>query len=303
MVTRSTRLAVEAFALETETNQTRSTRVAVEAFALDPQEVTTDDGTLATRLAIEGFALETDSGQTRATRLGVEAFALQPDVPDPEYTRATRLGVEGFALETDSGQTRATRLAVEAFAIGPEQTTPDTVTAYFWDKKHDGWHPDTYTISQQPTASAIFDADDPGDRLVVFGCADGGLRIVDLDAETDDGVEIPSEVWIGPFGLGLPDAEARFSQLQVALSTAQGRAIFEWYAVDDPDADLTTLTLSGIGLLPTGLSEVFYTRARGLYVYLRIRNDGATSWAYESGSVMAAPAGRARQRTSLSGSS
>lgn len=177
---------------------------------------------------------------------------------------------------------------------------PELVSSYFWDRKNIGWYEDTYqTASVQPTAAAVFDGDRPDDRVVALGFGGGEVRWIDQQAVSDDGIDIRSDIWIGPFIPGLPDEEARFSHLQAVLGRDQGACSFEWYARNEPDIDYDFPGVpDGSGGWNPGTNPVNYVRARGLYVWLRVfggtRN---TSWAYEGASMLVAPGGRARQRS------
>jgi hypothetical protein len=81
------------------------------------------------------------------------------------------------------------------------------------------------------------------------------------------------------------------------LASDQAPANFEWYVSVEPDPDFDLLTPVASGTLPAGLSTVNYSRARGLYTWLRIFGTDSLAWAYEGGSVAVAQGGRARQRT------
>ena len=177
---------------------------------------------------------------------------------------------------------------------------PALVPSYHFDAQNGGWWPDSYAdASVQPTACAVFDGDDPDDRVVALGFQGGEVRFIDSNAVDDDGTDIASEVWLGPFSLGLPDSEARFSHLQAALAADQGPASFAWYVSDDPDLDLASPgTAVASGAWAAGLNPVNYARARGLYVWLRITGGSDnTRWALEAASMEATPGGRARVRS------
>lgn len=282
-------------------NLLRAARLSIEVGGLDTEPAPPPPaGTIAaTWLGVEVGGSEPSStlNGLRAAWLGLEIGAAIVEEPEQGSIRSTWLGIEvGSSEPADSDGLRAARIFLEIGGTAPEITETPTVDAWFWDAKHNGWWEDAVPTEMRPTCLAVFDADDPGDRVVAVGCADGYLRVLDGDEERDDEFTIESEVLIGPFQLGLPDQEMRVSQLQMALARDQSGATVKFYVSEDPDVEVDDLTPIVIGTLPPGLSPVQYVRARGLYLWVLIQGTVGGAWAYEAGSVVVAPGGRARQR-------
>jgi hypothetical protein len=127
---------------------------------------------------------------------------------------------------------------------------------------------------------AVFDADSPDDRALVVGCADGYVRQVDRDADTDDGTAIDSYQTFGPLQFAPRGYYTRLISAHVHLADDySGAARFEVFGTNKaerfPDSPQRSREL------PRGLATVDAGVA-ARYPYIRLRNAQTTSWAFES---------------------
>ena len=164
-----------------------------------------------------------------------------------------------------------------------------TAAHWAWCKRTNSWHQDKFSVSGvQPTSVAVFDSDDPEDRVVVLGCEDGYVRKIDRDAASDDGHTIDSWVTVGPFSdrsMGV-----RLRDPRIVLARTQQGCRVELGATDTPDADF--MATASADLVP-GDNPRKLMGVRGSHGWLRLRNAApGTRWAYESGTVGVYPAGR-----------
>ena len=173
------------------------------------------------------------------------------------------------------------------------------IDGYFWDKKHNAWSVVSFTDTDfQPTAIAVFDGDDPDDRVVVLGCEDGRVRLVDGDSRGDDNSSgdhagtIDSYVLFGPISSAGTQDQVRFTRLEVLLANDQDGCNVEWFVSDHPDSLGDAIN---IRRLKGGRNPWDNKKARGSYVWVRLRNASLSQrWALERMSVAVFPAGRSR---------
>lgn len=73
-------------------------------------------------------------------------------------------------------------------------------THYVWDVRNEAWWPFSYANNDHnPLAIHLLAGNTPEERLILEYGQDGYIRMVDVDAESDDGGAIESHVYIGPF--------------------------------------------------------------------------------------------------------
>lgn len=109
------------------------------------------------------------------------------------------------------------------------------VEHYWYDAKEGAWWPDTFAdTSVQPTATAVFDGDDPEDRHLVVGCEDGYIRFEDPDpASTKDGdYPIHSQAMIPVYAPPSFGHTPKFSHLFPVFDTSYGKCQVAVYAAD-----------------------------------------------------------------------
>jgi hypothetical protein len=177
----------------------------------------------------------------------------------------------------------------------PYVRTGEKHRGWFWQAQTGGWFEDEWSETDiQPSALTVFDGDDPDDRLVLFGCEDGHLRYVDVDAKSDDGRRIRSELRIGPLVPGGDSYRYRFMQPQVVLAHDQGGVSYELQASDTADQPGRVWAS---GRVEAGRSSYLPVRTAGAAVWMTLRNDNLEErWSLEDATLGVARAGRARSR-------
>jgi hypothetical protein len=70
---------------------------------------------------------------------------------------------------------------------------PADATHYCWERDTGAWWTDTFkNKAHNPLCVAVFDGNEPDDRVIALGCWDGYVRFLDPTASTDDGWPIES---------------------------------------------------------------------------------------------------------------
>lgn len=165
---------------------------------------------------------------------------------------------------------------------------------WFYDIQGRSWWEDDYVQTNvQPTCAVVMDGDTPGERALVFGCEDGGLRKVDRGAPDDDGVAIHSEVWMSLHG---PDQAStmRVANPQATLASMQGGANLELMVGAAADSEGVS---AGRGRLDPGPNPALKIRARGAAVWAVLESaEPGERWALEELWLRAYRAGRRRVR-------
>jgi len=190
------------------------------------------------------------------------------------------------------------------FQRDPTNNPVGLTTHFFWEKKTNSWWEDQIGTSSaqgtQPTAVAVLDSDEPNDRTLVLGGADGIVRKWDKDAKNDDTtaagtkIAIDSRVLIGPLHVAQAGAEIRTSRFTPVLASDQDGCNFQYFLSDEPDNEGDPVAQ---GPLLAGRNVTQSARARGSYLWLKMRNAGLNSrWAYESATAHTAKAGPKRAR-------
>ena len=95
-----------------------------------------------------------------------------------------------------------------------------TATHMFWDASKNGFFPIQYPNTVGPLTARVFDGDSPDDRQLLLASRDGYIRKADPSVVDDDGTDIASHVYIGPFR---PAGDAALSVLE-ALEVMLGDA-------------------------------------------------------------------------------
>jgi hypothetical protein len=87
-------------------------------------------------------------------------------------------------------------------------------THYVWDVRNEAWWPFSYTENEHnPLAVHLLSGGTKAERYVMEYGQDGYIRVVDVDAPSDDGSPISSYVFLGPFeDTMLLDFEATLSE-------------------------------------------------------------------------------------------
>ena len=164
---------------------------------------------------------------------------------------------------------------------------------YFYDLQSGGFSPETYPVQDAIICSHYYDADDPEQRRLLFGCYDGHIRILDPASKSDDTgsmaipatVAIDSYVLLGPVMIGgNHNFQGRMNSLTVV--TAGGKAggtvpdsddvAYDVYVGDDAEtvmekADADTPIFGGVIPAP-GRAKRIRRKARGVFMAVRLGN-------------------------------
>lgn len=116
---------------------------------------------------------------------------------------------------------------------------------YWFDLHTGGFFPEVYPPDMSPFSQMFYEAENPDDRHLLFGCKDGYIRRFDDAAKSDCGAAIESHVLIGPQRIGTNDSrEGLINDLQIV--TAGGEPVgklpdsdkihFEIYAGDSAES-------------------------------------------------------------------
>jgi hypothetical protein len=176
-----------------------------------------------------------------------------------------------------------------AFLFITPATAGDTTYNFFWDARNDSWWMDQFAEDDHnPISMMTIDGDSPDDRHLLIGCGDGYVRKIDVDATTDDGTGIASNLFIGPFG------NTKLNELMISL--ASGSSNVTWSTHVGKDAQTAIAASAGAtGTLVAGRNRSAWPRRFGHALYLKLAATGA--WAAEQmmGSFFGQTGGRWRK--------
>jgi hypothetical protein len=182
---------------------------------------------------------------------------------------------------------------IEIFVIPYDQSSA-IVKHYFWGRRFNEWREDEHTIAgTQPAATCVVDGDNPNDRYLVSATYSGTLLRWSETEKNDDGNAIKAKELLGPY-FPPGESEVRYRDLRVQLSNDSDSADFELYASDE--SDLLGPPLAS-GLLGPGRNEGDFSRVRGAYMWLMLKNERAgESFGFERATIVPSSAGRTRKR-------
>ncbi len=113
---------------------------------------------------------------------------------------------------------------------------------FFYDAFLQGWWKDVYaTSTMQPFVINELLGFTAAERVVLLGSQDGYVRYIDPSANTDDGVAIASEVYVGPIK-GKDGQPGIITDLQCVLGASSGNVAWRLYAGDSAQTALSTST-------------------------------------------------------------
>ena len=188
---------------------------------------------------------------------------------------------------------------------------------YVYDMQSEGFFQcNDYPVQDAIMCSHYYDADDPEQRRLLFGCYDGHMRIRDNAAKSDDigsmlvpaTAAIDSYVLLGPVMIG---ANHNFNGKMTSMTvvTAGGKAggtvpdsndvAYEVFVGDDAEtvmekADAGTELFSGTIPAP-GRAKRVRRKARGVFMAVRLGNDTAEeTFGFERCLIEVEPAGRVK---------
>lgn len=162
-------------------------------------------------------------------------------------------------------------------------------TNYFWDARNDAWWLDQFSnVDHNPLSMMVIDGDSPDDRFLLLGGGDGYVRKVDVDATTDDGTNISSNVFIGPY------QNTKLNELMVTLSSGSSNVSWSTHAGKDAQTAISAAAGSS-GTFVAGRNRSAWPKRFGHALYLKLAATGA--WAAEQmmGSFIDQTAGRWRK--------
>lgn len=166
---------------------------------------------------------------------------------------------------------------------------------WFWERTSEfgSWWEDQFpSVDFDPTAVCVIDGDEPDDRKVLIGAADGYARVWDRSANSDDGEAIASLVLIGPIRPRSAHRQVRFNNFQLTLSEGQGGATMNLYAGDYAE---TLGAAVDTKVFSAGRSPGWRRAVKGQACWAELVNGTVnTRWSFESLAVDIAPAGRVR---------
>lgn len=181
---------------------------------------------------------------------------------------------------------------LDVFIVPLFQPDGEVIRHFFWERSTGAWHETEFAAAGHQVASAlVIDGDDPEDRTVLIGCADGFVRCWDLEAEDDDGENIEAAVLIGPYQRGTGE-RYQYSGFIITLATGYAGCSWAIYGKEHPETTLTGP--SGTGTLVAGRNPPIWARASGVAFWLRLSSDSDEAWAFEAGTMRVTYAGETK---------
>lgn len=172
-------------------------------------------------------------------------------------------------------------------------STVMATTHYVWEQRAKAWWTDSFrSTNLNPLCCVSFDGNEADDRMALIGTWVGFVQSVSSDATTDDGDDIESEVWIGPF-LSRFDDVVLLREIQGVLGETSGDVNYEIFVSDTPEAALSsTAVASGTWSAGSNFNDTVMRAGKGAYVRL----SSAVPWALENIRTVVDPQGKIRQR-------
>jgi hypothetical protein len=164
---------------------------------------------------------------------------------------------------------------------------------YFWERKTGGWWVDKFSKHEHQVRSVFLaDGDQPKDRTILLGCADGRIRKWDHRATDDDGEMVQASCLIGPITPDTSEAEARLTAVEVVLARDQGGCAVG--VAGTPEADVP-YHVGAMADIQPGRNGHTRVRARGSHLWVSLSSTGR-EFAVEDLAVHVTPSGRKRVR-------
>jgi hypothetical protein len=166
-------------------------------------------------------------------------------------------------------------------------------THFTFETQNGAWFKRTHAdTGHDPLCVCTVDGNRPEDRAVLLGCWDGYVRKIDVDADSDDGTPIESEVWLGPLLTKEMD-ELRVDQLQAVLGEDSGDVTCTVHVGNTAEAAFESAGVP-VGTLKAGRGLTLPVRRAGHAVYLKLTST--KRWTLEQVRVRLAPLGKVRRR-------
>jgi hypothetical protein len=164
---------------------------------------------------------------------------------------------------------------------------------YVFEQRSGAWWEDHFANEDMdPIAACVFDGNEPTDRTLLLGSWDGYVRAVDDDAVDDDGEDIASEVWIGPFVTPTFD-DMMLLEAQAVLDEASGDVDFAIYTGSTAQEAMESEAFHE-GTWEAGRNLTSFIRAADHASFIKITSTN--QWAMESIRLRLGTRGPIRQR-------
>ncbi len=164
---------------------------------------------------------------------------------------------------------------------------------YAWEAEANAWWIDTFSDNNMnPLCGCVFDGNFQDDRLILLGGWDGYVRAISWDAEDDDGEDILSEVWIGPFLTKYNDS-VMLHELQPVMGVDSGDVSYAVYVGKTAEQALDSTPVTN-GTFVAGRNYTKLVRRAGYAAYVAL--TASTDWAMENIRAILAPQGKVRRR-------
>lgn len=171
--------------------------------------------------------------------------------------------------------------------------TPQETTHYFWESQANAWWQDTFTdTDMNPLTCCVFDGNLQDDRVCLIGSWDGYVRALTPDSTNDDGVDIESEVWLGPALTPIGD-DVRVDEIQAVMASDSGDVLYAVYTGETAEEALEA-TPFPTGQWSAGRNYTNLVRRAAHAVYVQM--SASVLWAMESVRVKLGSTGMVRRR-------
>lgn len=163
-------------------------------------------------------------------------------------------------------------------------TSTEEARAFFWEYPRENgtgnaWFRDEFANPDHyPLVACTLDGNTPNDRVVLIGSDDGFIRSYDPDQTTDDGYNIESEVWLGPF-LTKDFDEIVLKSLQAVLAESSGQVRYEVYRGRTPELALNSTAFASGTWSPSRNLSSLGKKVAGHAIFLRLTSTDR--WAME----------------------
>jgi hypothetical protein len=152
-----------------------------------------------------------------------------------------------------------------------------------WESRNDAWWEDQYPTSMGPTAMLAFDGPGADDQAFILGTRDSYLRMIDEEADDDDGTDITSRIRYAPFIAPNHDTEVVLNGIMPVMAKNSGGVYLDIYTGQSAE-ECATATLPRVRrlLVHAGRNHAMRQKVRGYAVQLGLSHTGAERWAIES---------------------
>ena len=166
---------------------------------------------------------------------------------------------------------------------------------YFYDLRTGAFLPQSFDRTQDPTAVVTYQPSGIGLPSTIWGGRDGYVRRFEDAAQTDDGTNFNSNVFLGPIRLGpTDDLEGVVHEFIGTLDAQSGIVVVNFYVGDTPQAALASSAAFSCSL-SAGRNYSEMPKIRGGVVYVELVGTPGSRWVFESGVLMREIVGKLRK--------